>query len=188
MNKAVICAMLASASLAIKSSAMSFATATTAVKEHCVPAPELVGEDATLMEMVAKLIDCQGLTKEMVRAELNECLTQKYEEELLLWSATWDGYFMQYGKEQDMVFQELFIGDSETVIGKGHDLIGSFELHGTREGSHVEFEKYYPQVNPDWAHFDPWYNVYSGELSDEDTVVSGRFELWWVDKVTSDPV
>ena len=67
MLKAFICALLASASLAVKSSTLSSTTATTAT--HLSDGPE----DETILEIIPKLIECGAISTEMVHSELEYC-------------------------------------------------------------------------------------------------------------------
>ena len=79
MYKAVICALLASASLAIKSSTLSSATATTNTATGPPSSPELIGEDVPLTEILSSLIECQRPNKEMLHLELEKCYSEKFE-------------------------------------------------------------------------------------------------------------
>merc|ERR1740115_492549 len=72
-----------------------------------------------------------------------------------------------------MTFEHLFIGDTPVVIGKGTD-IDDIELEGTREGSTVIFDKFY------YA-FPSYYIVYEGQMSEDDTVITGTYQIWRLD-------
>ena len=108
-----------------------------------------------------------------VREKLEECLEDKYEKELEKWATEWSGHYVQLGQHVDMTFHELFIGDSEKVVGQGVDNAGgSFSLLGERDDDYVHFEKRYAD------HAD-WHLVYSGYLSEADTVLTGTWQLWF---------
>jgi hypothetical protein len=144
----------------------------------CRPELGIVAEGETILQLISSLFVCLGTTKEEIRGFANDCITGEYEAELILWSAEWDGYFKMDGKKYDMTFEELFIGDSETVIGSGHDTVGVFELHGTREGDFVEFFKMYLKLAPLYEKVEPFYLHYTGDLTKDATVLSGKYDLW----------
>jgi len=151
------------------------ADTTTAVVEPEVvlPAePEPVSETDDFDDLLEELMECKKvMTIEEIRHELEVCRQRTYEAELITLASKWEGYYAQWDENHDMVFETLFIGDTAAVVGEGTDGVGAFKLEGTRTGDDVVFEKRYHDI-------DHYHVVYTGELTVQDTVVNGTWQIW----------
>jgi len=146
------------------------ATAHEALELPTPPAP--VSLELTMEELLVELRECKKtLTIEEIRKELATCRELEYEQELLELASTWTGYYNQYDVDQEMTFEELFIGDTPKVIGEGDDVVEHFKLEGTRDGDEVVFKKRYPEL-------DMYHIMYTGTLTDEDTVLHGDWQIF----------
>jgi hypothetical protein len=149
-------------------------TPTTAVVEPEVlpELPEEVPIDETLDELLEDLMECKKtMTIEEVRAELEACRLYEYESQLLVLASKWVGYYQQHGENHEMEFEELFIGETPMVIGQGTDGVDDFTLDGTRDGDDVVFEKVYDSISS-------YYMIYTGELSQNSSVVEGTWQIF----------
>ena len=141
--------------------------------EVVLPAePEPVSETDDFDDLLEELMECKKvMTIEEIRHELEVCRQRTYEAELITLASKWEGYYAQWDENHDMVFETLFIGDTAAVVGEGTDGVGAFKLEGTRTGDDVVFEKRYHDI-------DHYHVVYTGELTVQDTVVNGTWQIW----------
>ena len=62
-------------------------------------------------------------------------------------ATAWVGSFDQNGRNTDMTFEDLYIGEKPTVYGVGADTYGEFTLQGLRDGDYVSFRKHYNSLD-----------------------------------------
>ena len=87
----------------------------------------------------------------------------------------WKGWYEQDSSQYEMTFQ-VFDVSSETVKGKGSDIVGEFEIIGYREtANQIQLLKHYKGAHT---------VLYSGTLDTDGQILSGR---WSIGAYTGEP-
>jgi len=94
-------------------------------------------------------------------------------------ASAWNGWYEQNDMQNEMDFEKMYISTGESVIGEGDDVVGHFTLKGTHIDGNVTFEKRYTLR-------DDFYVVYEGQLSSNDTVLTGKWAIWMSGALSGD--